>query len=400
MATASWGTTGREGIMGARVHVVIVNYVFEPSSAPAALLDAYASLSGWAEAVTAAGARVTVLQRFHSDADLRRGEVDYVFRADASGAVPRVWTVPVRLHRIAAEKCAAIVHVNGLLFPEQTWVLRRSLPRNVRLVLQDHATVPPAQHVSLLGRAKRQRWTLGIRSADALLFSVDEHAQPWRDAGMLARHQPVYEIMEASRNVRRTPRAQARQATGLPGAPALVWVGRLDANKDPLTVLDGFERALKAMPAAHLSMFFREGALVETIRDRVAASADLSRHVHLRGFVPEKDVHAALSACDIFVLGSHREGSGYALIEALACGAVPVVTDIPSFRRLTKDGSLGALWPPGRADVLATALLDIQRKNPASLCAAVASHFDAEISWAAIGRRAVAVYEEVAASRQ
>ena len=53
------------------------------------------------------------------------------------------------------------------------------------------------------------------------------------------------------------------------------------------------------------------------------------------------------SAADLFVVGSHHEGSGYALMEACACGAVPVVTGIPTFRLLTGSGSIGALWTPG-----------------------------------------------------
>ena len=45
-----------------------------------------------------------------------------------------------------------------------------------------------------------------------------------------------------------------------------------------------------------------------------------------------------MQAADLFVLGSHREGSGYSLIEALACGLPPVVTDIHAFRTLTGCG--------------------------------------------------------------
>ena len=44
---------------------------------------------------------------------------------------------------------------------------------------------------------------------------------------------------------------------------------------------------------------------------------------------------AFYSAADLFVVGSHHEGSGYSLMEACACGAMPVVTDIPTFRLLT-----------------------------------------------------------------
>ena len=42
-------------------------------------------------------------------------------------------------------------------------------------------------------------------------------------------------------------------------------------------------------------------------------------------------------AADVFVSGSHSEGSGYALIEAMSAGVVPVVTDIPSFRAIAGD---------------------------------------------------------------
>ena len=62
---------------------------------------------------------------------------------------------------------------------------------------------------------------------------------------------------------------------------------------------------------------------------------------------PHADMPAWFSAADLFVVGSHHEGSGYALMEACACGAVPVVSDIPTFRLLA--GGAGALWPPGDA---------------------------------------------------
>ena len=42
-----------------------------------------------------------------------------------------------------------------------------------------------------------------------------------------------------AQETRTMPREQAREMTGVTGSPALLWVGRLNANKDPLTVLDG-----------------------------------------------------------------------------------------------------------------------------------------------------------------
>jgi glycosyltransferase involved in cell wall biosynthesis len=107
-----------------------------------------------------------------------------------------------------------------------------------------------------------------------------------------------------------------------------------------------------------------------------------------------------LCAADVFVLGSPDEGSGYALIEALACGLVPVVTDIPSFRVLTAGGRLGALWAPGEASALARSLVAVAGRPIEPQRDAVIRHFEAELSWAAVGRRAMALYRQVVEARR
>jgi glycosyltransferase involved in cell wall biosynthesis len=101
-----------------------------------------------------------------------------------------------------------------------------------------------------------------------------------------------------------------------------------------------------------------------------------------------------MRAADVFVLGSHHEGSGYSLIEALACGLPPVVTDIPSFRVLTGRGAVGRLWPCGDSAALTRALVAAGRADPA-LRTAVRGHFVRELSFAAVGRKLSAMYAEV-----
>ena len=184
------------------------------------------------------------------------------------------------------------------------------------------------------------------------------------------------------------------------GDPALLWVGRLNQNKDPITVLAGFERALSALPNAHLTMVYHSDELLPVVKARVKAVPELAAAVHLVGRVRHDAMAAFYSAADLFVLGSHHEGSGYALIEALACGAVPVVTDIPTFRTITAGGSLGTLWPPGDGRGLAVALTDLAQRDLASHRAAIAVHFDQLLSWPAIGRQAMTAYRDVATRRE
>jgi glycosyltransferase involved in cell wall biosynthesis len=102
-----------------------------------------------------------------------------------------------------------------------------------------------------------------------------------------------------------------------------------------------------------------------------------------------------MRAADMFVLGSHREGSGYSLIEALACGLPPVVTDIPSFRALTGAGAVGRLWPCGDSQALSEALQVVAASADANTRSAVRRHFERELSFSALGAKLVTMYRDV-----
>lgn len=351
----------------------------------------------------AAGAsRVTVLQRYKHDAELQRNGVRYILCSDGGRASPRVWAPLRRLNREAAAVQPDLVHVNGLLYPAALLSLRRALPRDTALVVQDHANTLGAgqQRLALRARGRRLLERAGFGAADAFLFTIADQAEPWRAAGVIRPHQAVYELLESSRSVHPLPRGEARTRTGLRGDPAIVWVGRLIANKDPLTVLAGFERVLAQLPNAHLTMCFPIEDLLPEIRARLARAPALAERVDLLGEKPFDEIVALLSAADLFVLGSHREGSGYALLEAIACGAVPVVTDIPSFRAITAGGRLGRLWPPGDARALAQALGELGQADLEPTRAAMREFFECELSWQALGARALAIYRQVLARRR
>ena len=106
-----------------------------------------------------------------------------------------------------------------------------------------------------------------------------------------------------------------------------------------------------------------------------------------------------MNAADLLVSGSHREGSGFALIEAMACGLPPVVTDIPSFRALT-GGAVGRLWRRGDATDLAAALRwQWASRNPQQR-AAIRAHFERRLSLPAIGQAFGAAYDELRGARR
>jgi glycosyltransferase involved in cell wall biosynthesis len=126
---------------------------------------------------------------------------------------------------------------------------------------------------------------------------------------------------------------------------------------------------------------------MDEVRDEIARSPSLVERVHLLGAVPHERIEHLMRAADLFVLGSHREGSGVSLIESLAVGLTPAVSDIPSFRAITGQGAVGAVWKCGDSQAFSRALLRVAAQPRGVARAAARAHFERELSFAAGGVR-------------
>jgi glycosyltransferase involved in cell wall biosynthesis len=364
------------------MHVVHLSYFYDADIAsPEELLARYSTTTDLCAALRAAGVeRVSVVQRFSQTVTLEQDGVTHYLIAD--GGPPNLdWGEnPRETHELVARLAPNVVHHHGDAAPLRH--LRPLLPRAV-LLWQHHADAPPV----LLRRWYAER--RGFRLLDGVLFSAAEQSYPWEKAGLVDVRHAVYELMEGSTHFAPLPSAACRAELGWRGDPLLLWVGRLNANKDPLALLRGLARARPRLRDPQLCMAYGTDDLLESVRAEISALG-LEGRVHLLGRVPHQDLPRLYSAADFFVLGSHEEGSGYALLEALACGLPPVVTNIPSFRRATGRGQLGGLWKPGSPDAFAEALLAAVLTPPDRRD--VRGFFEANWSFPALGRSAAAIY--------
>jgi glycosyltransferase involved in cell wall biosynthesis len=367
------------------LHVVQANLLPVPEGrAHAGILDEWHSLVDIAEIAAAGGVRVSVLQAARREERIVRNGIDYHF-VDVGGPMG----VPERSRRHAAllsELGADVLHVQGLAFAGEAFAISRRLPR-LPVLCQDHADRLPRWW-------RRRRWRRWYSAVSAVSFTAPGQAQPFVETGVFGKDMQVFAIPESSSRFTPGDRATARAATGLDGDPCILWVGHLDHGKDPLTMLDGIARAALRLPQLQLWCIFGSALLLGEMRDRIRAYPQLAGRVHLLGKVPHAQVETLMRAADIFVSGSRAESCGYALLEALACGATPVVTDIPAFRALTGDGRIGHLWPPGDPERLAGALVDAM--SHAISRDQIRADFDARLSFAAIGRKWAEAYARVA----
>jgi glycosyltransferase involved in cell wall biosynthesis len=371
------------------LHVAQISFFSDPQErAPEQLLRDWPTVVNVAEAAAGAGLSVSVVQASSHSQRMAGNGVSYHFLpfGDRPANGERIGHLGKLLRELAPE----VLHVQGLGFSAEVLALA-SLAPDIPILLQDHASGPPRFW-------RRPLWRRALAAVTGLAFCSLEQAQPFVHAGLVAPGTRLYEIPESTSRFTPGNPLVARRTMRVYGNPLVLWVGHLDANKDPLTVLDGISQAAGTLPQLQLWCCFGDAPLREAVRSRIEADPLLRNRVHLLGCVPHERVEQLMRAADVFVLGSHREGSGYAVIEALACGLPPVVTDIASFRTLTGAGKVGALWPCGNAGELRASLLAVATQAQAPLRGAARAHFDEELSFDALGRKLAACYQNLASS--
>ncbi|MBB3054647.1 glycosyltransferase family 4 protein [Mucilaginibacter gotjawali] len=272
-----------------------------------------------------------------------------------------------------------ILFIQGLHQPLQLISSGLLLGGKTKVIVQHHAEKP------FTGVKKYLQRTAG-RFVGAYLFAAASIGIDWVKRGNIASAGKIHEVMEVSSCFYPMKRAAAKLITGAEGVPVFLWVGRLNANKDPLNVVKAFLKFTETNPGARLYMIYHTEELLNEIKQEVEKAA-VKNAITMVGEVPHEELLYWFNSADFFISGSHYEGSGTALCEAMACGCVPLVTDIFSFRTMTDNGKCGLLYEPGNQKALLAALeqtkhLDIAEKRARSL-----AYFKQNLSFEAIAAK-------------
>ena len=294
----------------------------------------------------------------------------------------RGWQFPIVVRRLARE-------------------LRRTRPEIVQTFLY-HANVAGRIAGRLAGvprvvsgirvAEKRSRLRLWIdRWTDRL---VDRHvcvsndvARFSIDVGQL----PADKVIVIPNGVDAERFANARPADlaqfGIPsGSRTLLFVGRLDPQKAPRSLMAAIEPLLDASKDVHL-LLVGDGPLRSEV-ERVALSRNPG-YVHFAGWRP--DIPEIMRASYCLLLASRWEGLPNVVLEAMAAGLPVVSTDVEGISDLIEDGVTGRvvasgspaafreavrglLDDPGRAAAVAQAAQVIVRSD--FTWATIASHYD------------------------
>lgn len=252
---------------------------------------------------------------------------------------------------------------------------------------------------------------LKVHGSDVMIFKKDPQRRPYLEQALKAASAVVAVSRSLAREVIRlgaapervhligngldrdmfapANRLEARRRLSLPPKDRLLlYVGRLAAVKG----LDTALRALAQVPGPKL-MVVGQGSEEAGLKT-LAKELGIAERIIWAGQKAHQEVPLYMAASDAVLLPSLSEGEPNTVLEALGCGRPVVASAVGGVPEVVREGGQGALFEPGNASGLASALqLVLARQwNPDELSAAVADR-----SWGASAASLLAVLEQAAA---
>ena len=149
-------------------------------------------------------------------------------------------------------------------------------------------------------------------------------------------------------------------APAQPG-PLILSNRKLEALYRIDVIIDAFAAVHEALPDAALTIA-GDGGEKRHLVARADTSTGVSR-IRFIGDVTHDHMPALLREHHLYISTSPADTTSVSLLEAMAVGLFPIVTDIPANREWITDGENGRLVPPGEATKLAVAIIDAWRDS-------------------------------------
>jgi glycosyltransferase involved in cell wall biosynthesis len=240
--------------------------------------------------------------------------------------------------------------------------------------------------IVILARLRRRRVVLGVRQDTPEYFRARLPSPRWKPVlvavramdglhRLLARRIPATVVGTA--NAERYASRKGRVLTMMPslvreedvvsepperdwtGVLDLLTVGRIDAEKNPLLLVEALAEVERARPGRFRLRWAGVGPLADDVRSR-AEELGIGDRIELLGYVPfGPELLTEYRRAHVFLHVSLTEGVPHVLVEALSSGTPIVATDVGGVRAALDDGAAGLLVPPADAAALTTALFKL-----------------------------------------
>jgi len=177
-------------------------------------------------------------------------------------------------------------------------------------------------------------------------------------------------------------------------SPYLLYVGTIEPRKNLLTLIRAYDELLRTTTRRpQLALCGGRGWLCDEVF-KLVEDLKLQDQIQFTGYVDDADLPALYSAAEAFVYPSFYEGFGLPPLEAMACGAPVITSDVSSLPEVV--GKAGLTHAPNDTRALTEAMVKLLGDETAR------EHFKreglkqaAKFSWERAARETQSVYNEV-----
>lgn len=227
-----------------------------------------------------------------------------------------------------------------------------------------HVYDPGKMVVQILHGDHEYYYDLAVRHQQVIDVFVAYSAAMYNELSRRLPHR-AQDVVHLPYGVPLPTRCRARRA----GPLRLLFAGRLEHGQKGVLDLPQIDRALSERGVGVRWTIVGAGPHAPELR-----AAWTNAHVEWRGALSHEEVLQLLPEFDVFVLPTRSEGFPVALVEAMACGVVPVVSDIRSGVPELVDHDVNGLRPPVGdiarfADAIASLALDRDKLETMSAAA-------------------------------
>jgi glycosyltransferase involved in cell wall biosynthesis len=201
-----------------------------------------------------------------------------------------------------------------------------------------HGALDPwfRRHYPLKHLKKRLYWPVQysvLRDALAVFFTAESERDlakssfrpnTWNSAVL---PYGITDPVECERNPAGQIETFYRRFPELRGRRYLLFLARIHAKKGCDLLLEAFGRIAASVPDVDLVMAGPDQVGMQAKLQRMAEQFGIAGRVHWPGFIDGDLKWGALRACDAFVLSSHSENFGIAVVESLGVGRPVLITN-------------------------------------------------------------------------
>ncbi len=251
-------------------------------------------------------------------------------------------------------------------------------------------------HLKPLARRARRRLPRVARSADMIITDsetvkrqISDHLNiPGEKIAVIPlAPRPVFKRLDHQQTIE--PRQRLKTEDEF-----ILYVGTIEPRKNLQTLVHAFAEILRTSGRKiQLVIAGRQGWLMDEFFSSIQMSG-LEERVCFTGYLTDEDLCALYSSCSVFVYPSLYEGFGLPPLEAMACGAPVVTSDIPVIKESV--GEAAVLVDPNSVNELRHAILSVLESRELSERLAKSGIDQAgKFTWEKTAAQTLEVYRQV-----